>query len=67
METLRIQILNPKVMGLFRELEMLELIEVIKEANQPTQRLSDKYIGKLPFEIAIEMQEYVRKCSDEWG
>ena len=67
METLRIQILNPKVMGLIRELEKLELITVIKETNQPTQRLSDKYIGKLPVEIANDMQEFVKKGRTEWG
>ncbi len=67
METLRIQILNPKVMGLIRELEKLELIKVIKETNQPTQKLSDKSIGKLQVEIANDMQEYVRKSRNEWG
>ena len=66
MDTLLIQITNQKALGLIHELEELHLIKVLKENNQTKQKLSDKYRGKLPVEIANDMQEYVRKSRNEW-
>ncbi len=66
MDTLLIQITNQKALGLIHELEELHLIKVLKENIQTKQKLSDKYRGKLPVEIANDMQEYVRKSRNEW-
>jgi hypothetical protein len=33
----------------------------------PHKKLSEKYAGKLPSEIAEELQEYVKQSRNEWN
>lgn len=62
MNTLHIQLTNKKAIGLLHELEELHLIKVLKENIKPRQKLSEKYAGKLPANIADELQRYVNRC-----
>jgi len=67
MDTLTIQLTNQRAYKLLQELEDLHLIRVLKKNNQPVQKLSEKYAGKLPAEVADELQQYVAQSRDEWN
>lgn len=61
METVLIQINNIKAYKLLEDLEDLQIIKVLKKSIQTQQKLSEKYAGKLPTEIADELQNYVNE------
>jgi hypothetical protein len=67
METVLIQINNNKAYRLLEGLEDLHIIKVLKKSVQPTQKLSEKYAGKLPADIADELQNYVTQSRNEWN
>lgn len=67
METVLVQINNVKAYRLLEDLEDLHIIKVLKKNIQPQQKLSDKYAGKLPSDIADELQNYVTQSRDEWN
>jgi hypothetical protein len=67
METVLIQINNQKAYKLLQYLEDLHILKVLKKSTQPTQKLSEKYAGKLPSEIADELQNYVSQSRNEWN
>lgn len=66
METVLIEIKNNKALKLIENLEDLQLIKVIKKIKNKV-KLSDKYAGKLPANIADELQESVNKSRDGWN
>ena len=61
METVLLEIKNNKAYRILEDLEDLNIIKVLNKSNQPQQKLSDKYAGKLPSEIADQLQEYITK------
>lgn len=67
METVLIQINNNKAYKLLDDLEDLQIIKVLKKSIQPQQKLSEKYAGKLPSEIADEIQNFVNESRNEWN
>ena len=67
METVLIQINNNKAYKLLEDLEDLHIIKVLKKSIQPQQKLSEKYAGKLPSEIADEIQNFVNESRSEWN
>lgn len=67
METVLIQINNNKAYRLLEDLEDLHIIKVLKKNIQPQQKLSEKYAGKLPADIADELQNYVTQSRNEWN
>lgn len=67
METVLIQINNVKAYKLLEDLEELDIIKVLKKSTEPQQRLSEKYAGKLPSDIADELQNYVTQSRNEWN
>jgi len=67
MDTVLIQINNSKAYRLLEDLEDLHIIKVLKKSNQPKQKLSEKYAGKLPADIANELQNYVIQSREEWN
>lgn len=67
MDTLIIQLTNQRAYKLLQELEDLHLIRVLKKNVQSQQKLSEKYAGKLPSDIADELQHYVSQSRDEWN
>jgi hypothetical protein len=67
METVLVQINNNKAYRLLEDLEDLQIIKVLKKSIQPPQKLSEKYAGKLPADVADELQNYVTQSRNEWN
>jgi hypothetical protein len=67
METVLVQISDDKAYRLLENLEALQILKVIKKIVQPSQKLSEKYAGKLPSDIADELQNYVTQSRNEWN
>ena len=67
METVLLQINNDKAYRLLEDLEDLNIITVLEKNTQHPQKLSEKYAGKLPADIADELQNYVTKSRNEWN
>lgn len=67
MEPVLIQINNIKAYKLLEDLEDLQIIKVLKKSTLPQQKLSEKYAGKLPSDIADELQNYVTQSRNEWN
>ena len=67
METVLVQINNDKAYRLLEDLEDLHILKVLKKSRQPQQKLSEKYAGKLPPEIADELQIYLTQSRNEWN
>lgn len=67
METVLIQINNKKAYRLLEDLEDLNIIKVLKKSVQSPQKLSEKYAGKLPSDVADELQNYVTQSRNEWN
>jgi hypothetical protein len=67
MNTLLIQITNQKAIGLLHELEELHLIKVLEENVESNTKLSEKYAGKLPSDVADELQNYVNESREQWN
>jgi hypothetical protein len=66
METVLVQINNKKAYKLLEELEDLKVITVLKKSKEPAQKLSEKYAGKLPSNIADDLQKHVTQSREEW-
>ena len=67
METVLVQINNSKAYRLLEDLEDLHILKVLNKNIQPKQKLSEKYAGKLPSDIAEELQNYVTQSRNEWN
>ena len=67
MATVLIQINNDKAYKLLEDLEDLQIIKVLKKSIHPQQKLSEKYAGKLPADVAEELQNYVTQSRNEWN
>ncbi|HWZ02061.1 MAG TPA: hypothetical protein VNX40_00550 [Mucilaginibacter sp.] len=65
--TILIQLINPKAIGILRELEELQLIKILKEDVPPKSNLSDKYRGVFSKKDAQNFNEYTMKMRKEWG
>lgn len=67
METLIVQVNSDSAYRILEELEELHLIKVIKRDNKATQKLSEKYAGKLSAETVEKLQKYTTESRKEWG
>ena len=67
METVLIQINNSKAYKLLEDLEDLHIIKVLTKSIQVEEKLSEKYAGKLPSDVADELQEYITQSRNEWA
>jgi hypothetical protein len=67
METVLLQINDNKAYKLLEDLEDLNIIKVLERKVQPAQKLSEKYAGKLPTDIADELQNYVAESRNQWN
>ena len=67
METVLVQINNIKAYKLLQDLEDLHIIKVLKESIVPEQKLSEKYAGKLPSDVADKLKDYVAQSRSEWS
>lgn len=67
MDTVIIQLTSPKTMKLLQELEELNLLRVVKTNVSTKTKLSDKYAGKLPANIAEDIQKHIEQSRNEWN
>lgn len=67
METVLIQITNNKAYRFLEDMESLQIIKVLKKSIQSKQKLSEKYAGKLPSDIADDLQNFVAQSRNEWN
>ncbi len=67
METVLIQITNSKAYQLLKDLEDLDIIKVLTQSSVSNQKLSKKYAGRLPSNLADDLQEFVKKGRTEWN
>jgi len=67
MKTVLVQINSSKAYKLLQDLEDLHVIKLLKKSTAPGQKLSEKYAGKLPADIADELQDSVTKSREEWN
>jgi hypothetical protein len=67
METVLVQINNNKAYGFLENLEDLNIIKILKKNVLPPQKLSKKYAGKLPADVADELQRYITQSRKEWN
>lgn len=67
METVLIQINDSKAYKLLEDLEDMHILKVLKKTIEPKQKLSEKYAGKLPADIAEDIQNYVDQSRNEWN
>lgn len=65
METVLIQITNTKAYRLLENLEDQQILKVLKKSIFPQQKLSEKYAGKLPADVADELQKHVTQSLNE--
>ena len=66
MEKVIVQLTTPKTMDLLHELEKLHLLRVLKKNITTGIKLSDKYAGKLPSNIADDLQKHIEQSRNEW-
>lgn len=66
MDTVIIQLTTPKTMKLLQELEELHLLRVLKKNVSAKTKLSDKYAGKLPADVAEDLQKHIEQSRNEW-
>lgn len=67
MDTLTIKIRDSKALKLIRDLESLNLIQVIKENHGKTdKKLSKTLAGSISDQQAVSMQEELQKMRNEW-
>jgi hypothetical protein len=67
METVLIQITNSKAYKLLEDLEDLQIIKVLGKESPQKKKLSEKYAGKLPTEVAESLQQFVSQSREEWN
>ncbi len=66
MDTLLIELTNPKAITLLQELESLHLIRVLKDNSHSKPKLSALLRGSISSTAADEFNESVRKSREEW-
>ena len=66
METIVVQITNNKALKLLKELEELHLIKLLKRNADTSQKLSEKYAGKLSADTVEKLQEHLQQSRKEW-
>lgn len=68
METLLIEIRQPKALALMRDLEALDIIRVItsSESNKPVPKPSERFRGSITPEEADAFNQYLQQSRHEW-
>ncbi len=66
MDTLVIRLIQPATINLLKQLEELNLIEVMNTTSSDELSLSEKYAGNLPLDVAHELNKHIEKSRAEW-
>lgn len=67
MKTVLVQINNQKAYRLLEDLQELNLIKMLSGGNTTNKKLSEKYAGKLPTDVADQIQDFVTQSRSEWN
>jgi len=67
MDTVIIQLTTNKTLKLLKELEDLDLLRILDKNYKNNNDLSDKYAGKLPKNIAKELQDNISQSRNQWN
>ncbi len=67
MDTVIIQLTTKKTLQLLKELEDLDLLRILDDNYMNNIKLSDKYAGKLPKNIAQELQDSITQSRNQWN
>ncbi len=66
METVIVQLTNHNALGLLQKLEEMHIIKLLQKSIQPQLNLSEKFAGKLPSDVADDLQRHVLQSRKEW-
>ncbi|MBI5214754.1 MAG: hypothetical protein HY960_03270 [Ignavibacteriae bacterium] len=66
METVVVQLTNQNALGLLQKLEEMHIIKLLRNNLQTQQDLSEKFAGKLPPDVADDLQRHITQSRGEW-
>lgn len=66
METFIIEVTDQRAFNLLKELELLQLIRIIKNEPVAQKSFSEKYYGKISFGIADDLLKHITQSRNEW-
>ena len=66
METLTIELRHQKAFDLLHDLEVMDIIKVLHRSNNPTQKLSERFAGKLSDKTATDLQNHIADNRNTW-
>ncbi len=67
MKTITVELNTSKALKLLQDLEDLNLLRILAKDEPARPRLSEKYAGKLPADIAEKMQQKINLGREEWN
>lgn len=67
MEKIVVQIKNKKAYKILKDLEDLEIIKVMEKVKGQEKKLSEKYAGMIPSDVAEDLNNHVNESRKEWG
>jgi len=67
MDRIIVELTSKRALNLLKDLEELHVLKIVGPSASPfNETLSDKFAGKLPPEVAEEMQKYIVQSRNEW-
>ena len=66
MQTVVVQLTNQNALALLQKLEEMHIIKLLNKNIKDEDNLSGKFAGKLPSDIADELQKYISQSRNEW-
>lgn len=66
METISIEIVNPKAINLLRDMEDLKVIKILNSKPIINRESIEDLRGSVTKEEAAEFNDYLKKSKDEW-
>ena len=67
MKTLTVELHTSKALKLLQDLEDLNLLRILTKDETTRPRLSEKYAGKLPVDVAMDLQKHIKLDREEWN
>ena len=67
MRTITVELNTDKTLKLLKDLEELNLLRILTKDEVPAQRLCEKYAGKLPADIAMDLKKHIKLDREEWN
>nr|WP_293837125.1 hypothetical protein [uncultured Arsenicibacter sp.] len=66
MDTLLIELTNPKAFDLVKDLEALNVLRIMSRQTVESSRLSERFAGKLSADTAKALQQHIQQSRSEW-